>query len=98
MIDAQRSDGRLRLAVQADLTIYQVGELQAAIDAWLADPGDWLLDLSQVPEMDGAGLQWLLYLNQQRQAQGHGLTLGPLSAAVQAVLTLCPGTPLALAE
>ncbi|WP_426153333.1 STAS domain-containing protein [Pseudomonas sp. DC3000-4b1] len=98
MIDVQRGEGRLRLAVQTDLTIYQVGELHAAIGAWLAEPDDWLLDLGQVSEMDGAGLQWLLYLNQQRQARGQRLTLGPLSDAVQAVLAQCPGTPLTPAE
>ncbi len=95
MIRAQQVGEALNVALETELTIYQVGELHTAAQAWLAQPCPWQLDLSQVPEMDGAGLQWLLFLQRHLSTTGHALTLTGASDAVLDVLTLCPGTDLA---
>lgn len=95
MIAAQRADDVLQVALHSELTIYQVGELHAAAQPWLAEGCPWQLDLSQVTEMDGAGLQWLLFLQQHLRAGGHDLAVIAASDAVRDVLQLCPAPGLA---
>lgn len=95
MIVAERAGDALQVTLQSELTIYQVGELHAAVQPWLAQGCPWRLDLSQVAEMDGAGLQWLLFIRQHLRAGGHDLALTAASDAVCDVLQLCPTTGLA---
>jgi anti-sigma B factor antagonist len=95
MIRAQQVGDALSVALDTELTIYQVGELHAAAQAWLAQPCPWQLDLTQVTEMDGAGLQWLLFVRQHLHAAGHSVVIDAASDAVMAVLALCPGLDLA---
>lgn len=96
MIVAERAGDALQVTLQSELTIYQVGELHAATQPWLAEGRTWRLDLSQVAEMDGAGLQWLLFIEQRLRAGGHNLALTAASGAVRDVLQLCPATGLAM--
>lgn len=96
MIVAERAGDALQVTLQSELTIYQVGELHAAAQAWLAQACAWRLDLSQVAEMDGAGLQWLLFIQQRLRAEGHDLALTAASDAVRDVLQLCPATGLVM--
>lgn len=92
MITAQHEGQCLRVAVQTELTIYQVAELHTAASPWLAQPCDWQLDMSEVAEMDGAGLQWLLYVQHCLHDAGHSLVLHAASEDVEHVLQLCPDT------
>jgi len=95
MILAERAGGALHVTLQSELTIYQVGELHAAAQPWLAEGCAWRLDLSQVAEMDGAGLQWLLFVQHRLRVAGHALAIAQASDAVRDVLRLCPDTGLA---
>ncbi|MBD1550755.1 STAS domain-containing protein [Pseudomonas typographi] len=97
MISACPAGEQLNVKLGAELTIYQVGELHTAAQPWLAQPCQWVLDLSQVTEVDGAGLQWLLYLHQHLRRAGHGLVISHASPAVSELLQWCPNTGLALA-
>lgn len=89
MIAAESQNGLTRMAVQGEMTIYTAAELAAAWRPWLANPQSWELDLTQVPEMDGAGLQLLLLAQRELCSAGVALTLIALSPAVEQVLTLC---------
>ncbi|PVZ12500.1 MULTISPECIES: lipid asymmetry maintenance protein MlaB [unclassified Pseudomonas] len=90
MIAFERVGERLQAAVHTELTIYQVAELHSAASPWLAQPCDWALDLDEVPEIDGAGLQWLLHLYHQLRASGHALSVTQASACVAEAMRLCP--------
>ncbi|MEQ7920321.1 STAS domain-containing protein [Xanthomonas sp. WHRI 1810A] len=89
MIVATRQNGITLMAVHGEMTVYTAAELAAAWRPWLADPQSWELDLAQVPEMDGAGLQLLLLVQRELSAAGVALTLIALSPAVEQALTLC---------
>ena len=89
MIVADSQNGVIRMAVQGEMTIYNAAELAAAWRPWLADPQSWELDLAQVPEMDGAGLQLMLLAQRQLASAGVALILIAASPAVEQVLTLC---------
>jgi anti-sigma B factor antagonist len=89
VIIASCQNGMTLMAVQGEMTVYTAAELAAAWRPWLADPQGWELDLAQVPEMDGAGLQLLLLAQRELAAAGVALTLTALSPAVEQVLTLC---------
>jgi anti-sigma B factor antagonist len=87
-----------------DWSIYRAAELQAALQAALAQAGDTLeLDLSGVTELDTAGVQLLMTAKRQAQAQSRSLRLFGHSAAVLDVfdlLNLGPyfGDPLLMAR
>jgi anti-anti-sigma factor len=89
VIVADSHNGLTRIAVQSEMTIYTAAELAAAWKPWLADPQNWDLDLSLVPEMDGAGLQLLLLAQRDLATAGVVLNLIALSSAVEQVLKLC---------
>lgn len=77
------------MAVQGEMTIYSATELAAVWMPWLTDAQSWELDLSDVAEMDGAGLQLLLLAQRELTAAGATLRLTALSPAVEQVLELC---------
>lgn len=89
MIVATHQNGVTLMAVQGEMTVYTAAELAAQWRPWLADPQSWELDLLQVTEMDGAGLQLLLLARRELSAAGATLNLVALSPAVEQVLTLC---------
>lgn len=64
MIISHDEDGSCRVQVGAELNIYQAAECAADLRRLLADPvyaqAQLLLDLSQVQELDTAGLQLLI--------------------------------------
>lgn len=77
-----------RLMLTGELTIYTVGETLAQLRAQLAEQPIRALDLSEVTELDGAGLQVLLWLCDTAQARGQPLRVVAHSAAVAEVLNL----------
>lgn len=89
MIDVRSVDGAMQVAVQSDLTIYTALELHGELRPWLEQPCAWQLDLADVSELDGAGLQLLLMLRQHLTTTGHHLTVTGRSPAVNEALTLC---------
>ena len=75
-----------RLALDANLTIYNVVELkQRLLDAVRA-AGGVELDLSQVAEMDTAGFQLLVLAKRESQRLGHTLRIVAHSPAVLEVI------------
>ena len=78
-----------RLAIAEDLTIYHVLELKQRLMAAL-DENDCLeLDLSQVGEVDTAGLQVLIFAKQEAGRLNKALAIVAHSPAVQHIIDFC---------
>ena len=77
-----------RLMLTGELTIYTVGETLAQLRAQFAEHPIRALDLSEVTELDGAGVQLLLWLRDTAQARGQPLRVVAHSATVAEVLNL----------
>lgn len=84
--DPSHDDDRLVLA--GELTIYTAAETLTRLRAHLAEHRACALDLSAVTELDGAGLQLLLWLQAAARARGGTLRLVAPSPAVAEVLGL----------
>ncbi|HEU5443209.1 MAG TPA: STAS domain-containing protein [Steroidobacteraceae bacterium] len=77
------------LRIEGEMTIYSAAALAQRLTATIADAsGRPRLDLSQVSEIDTAGLQVLLMARKLARARG-GLSVVAASARVQALLRLC---------
>ncbi|QXI31173.1 STAS domain-containing protein [Pseudomonas vanderleydeniana] len=83
-----------RVAVDGELTIYTVAELASALLAQLGAVPRLELDLSQVTEMDGAGLQLLAVIERETGLAGMALSLTGKSQTVAQTLELCRSTAL----
>ena len=75
--------------VSGEMTIYTAAELKQALTPLLYRPQTLELDLSQVSEMDSAGLQLLLAAKKTMQQGGYPLHLVMHSHAVLDALELC---------
>ena len=74
--------------IDGELTIYRAAELASAMKAALADVpggGAFELDLSDVTEMDSAGVQLLLSARRSTQESGRTLRVAGSSPAVAEV-------------
>lgn len=77
------------LALTEDLTIYNAfAQKQTLLDA-LAVTGKLDLDLSQVSEMDTAGLQLLILLKKEAQRAGKQVSIVAHSQAVSSLIDFC---------
>lgn len=76
------------LVIDGELTIYTVAETAARLRPHLTERHVCDLDLSAVSELDGAGLQWLLWLRETQRARGGTLRLVAHSPVVAEVLGL----------
>ncbi|WNB77848.1 STAS domain-containing protein [Methylomonas koyamae] len=86
-VKQQRPDS-VHLAIDGDITIYNVAELRQALSAYLDAVKEIQLDLAGVAEIDGAGVQLLMFLKQEALAKGGELSLARHSEAVVEVLEL----------
>lgn len=77
-----------RVEVAEELTIYHAAQLKEDLLAPLAQAQAIELDLSQVAEIDSAGLQLLVLLKREAAAAGKRLSLVGHSPAVLNVLDL----------
>lgn len=78
------------LRVTGEMTIYRASELARHLLARLAKkPAAARLDLSEVTEIDTAGLQIILMLNRATAATGNRLVIVRPSNCVSEVLALC---------
>ena len=76
------------LRIEGELTIYRAAELAVAMKAALAEVpggGAFELDLSDVTEMDSAGVQLLIAARRSAQESGRTLRLAGSSPAVAEV-------------
>jgi len=79
--------GRFRL--DGDITIYDATILKTELLTALNDGQILEFDLSGVEELDTAGLQLLLMLKAEAQAEGRQVRFVQHSSAVREVLDLC---------
>lgn len=78
-------------AIEGEFSIYRATELATAMQTWMArlQPGEQVaVDLANVTEIDGAGLQLLLSLQHTTGLQSLEFCITDASAAVQEVLVL----------
>jgi len=79
----------LPLSLIEDLTIYHALELKQTLLDALSTTSDLELNLSQVSEMDTAGLQLLILLKKEAQHAGKSVRIVAHSQAVSAVIDFC---------
>jgi anti-sigma B factor antagonist len=75
-----------RMTIQRDLTIYQAETLKAELLAGMMGQTLIELDLSQVAEIDTAGIQLLMLAKRESQQQGQTLSIVAHSPAVRELL------------
>jgi len=85
----ETQDDTAQVSIDGELTIYTATELAAQLLPSLGNTPRMALDLSQVTEMDGAGLQLLLMALREAPKAGTDLTLTGRSKAVTETLELC---------
>lgn len=76
------------VAIAGDLTIYRAAELKPLLLALPAGDAAVELDLSQVDEIDSAGIQLLLLARREAQARARGWRIHATSPAVDEALAL----------
>ena len=78
------------IRVTGEMTVYTASQIkQPLVDAIADAPANIQLDLSDVTELDTAGVQLLLLIYREVLASGRKIQLGPESNIVRDVLTLC---------
>ncbi|MDA8225719.1 MAG: STAS domain-containing protein [Betaproteobacteria bacterium] len=85
-------DARIQLGqfvIEGELTIYRVTELQQTLLDLLRRCDAVDADLSQVNEIDGAGLQWMVAAKREANRQHKPLRFAGHSRPVQEALDLC---------
>ncbi|MDO7896017.1 STAS domain-containing protein [Pseudomonas citrulli] len=82
-------DDTAQVQIDGELTIYTAADLSAQWLPHLGATPRMEVDLSQVTEMDGAGLQLLLMALREAPKAGTQLTLTGRSKAVTETLELC---------
>jgi anti-sigma B factor antagonist len=88
-ISAETKDGVSRLRIAGEMTIYTAADLKAELMTHLAQPGELEIDLSEVSELDSAGLQLLILAKRE----GRAMRLTGHSPAVLDVLDICNLAP-----
>ncbi len=78
-----------RLSIIEDLTIYHVLDLKQRLVGVLAESADLELDLSQVGEMDTAGLQLLIFAKREAARFNKSLSIVAHSPVVQQTIDFC---------
>lgn len=79
---------RCRLGIRDDLSIYHAAGLKQALLEPLSRASEIEVDLSQVAEMDSAGLQLLVLLKREAAAAGKRVSFSGHSPAVIRLLDL----------
>lgn len=78
-----------QLRIEQEMTIYTAAEMKAQLMGVLKKDTEIELDLSQVGEMDTAGLQLLILAKRECLARNGNLRLVSHSPAVLDVLNMC---------
>lgn len=70
------------------ITIYEVANLEARFAEVIAHSQSLDLNLSELDEVDSAGIQWLLSLKQRQEQQGGTLKLSQVPDSISDVFEL----------
>ncbi|MFL1416544.1 lipid asymmetry maintenance protein MlaB [Pseudomonas fildesensis] len=90
-ITSEILDDTVHVRIEGELTIYTVAELAGELLPQMGAAPRLELDLSQVTEMDGAGLQLLAVIQREAGIAGTTLSVTGQSQAVTQALQLCRG-------
>jgi anti-anti-sigma factor len=90
-ITSEILDDAVHVRIEGELTIYTVAELAGELLPQMGAAPRLELDLSQVTEMDGAGLQLLAVIQREAGIAGTALSVTGQSQAVTQALQLCRG-------
>ncbi|MBC3348784.1 MULTISPECIES: lipid asymmetry maintenance protein MlaB [Pseudomonas] len=85
----ETQDDTAQVQIDGELTIYTAADLAAQWLPRLGATPRMALDLSQITEMDGAGLQLLLMVQREAPKAGTRLEITGQSKAVTETLALC---------
>ncbi|MCP1463998.1 MULTISPECIES: lipid asymmetry maintenance protein MlaB [unclassified Pseudomonas] len=88
-ITTETLDDTAHVRIDGELTIYTVAELAAALLPQMGAAPRLELDLSEVTEMDGAGLQLLAVIRREAGIAGTALSVTGQSQVVMQALQLC---------
>lgn len=88
-IRMQTKSGLGQLHIDGEMNIYTAAELKAQLLPHLIQSGELTIDLSQVNELDSAGLQLLILAKREAAQAGAILRLAGHSPAVLEVFDLC---------
>jgi len=88
-ISSTNINGQSLLQIEGDLTIYTAADLKNELMTHMVQPCEREIDLSEVSEMDSAGLQILILAKREAERQGTSLRLTGHSRAVLDVLDMC---------
>ncbi len=102
-IRAEGKNGLYLLHIEGEMSIYTAAELKAQLLPHLALAAELEIDLSEVSEMDSAGLQLLILAKREATRVGTTLRLAGHSRAVLEVFDLCNlaaffGDPLVISD
>jgi anti-anti-sigma factor len=92
-IQAETHDGLSQLRIAGDMTIYTAADLKQELMKHMFQPGELEIDLSEVSEMDSAGLQLLILAKREALHGGRAMRLTGHSRAVLDVLDICNLAP-----
>lgn len=89
VINSKQTNGVLQVSIQDDMTIYTVHELKEAfLNYCNSGVPEVLVDLSDVTELDSAGLQLLLLLKSESKKRAFNLRIVGHSQAIIEVFEL----------
>ncbi|KRP62056.1 STAS domain-containing protein [Pseudomonas orientalis] len=88
-ITTETVDDTARVRIDGELTIYTVAELAGALLPQMGAAPRLELDLSEVTEIDGAGLQLLAVIQREAGVAGIALSVTGQSQVVVQALQLC---------
>ncbi len=75
MFKIVKAKNKVTAKVQGELNIYSSTTMKAELGKFLAESGNLELDLSEVSEIDSAGIQLLVLAKRECKAQHRSLTL-----------------------
>ena len=85
-----KSDAEIfRFAIEGELTIFMAAELREAILPVIARHREIEIDLSQVTEIDGAGLSLMISIKREARNQNTALRFVGHSGAVTEAVDIC---------
>lgn len=88
-IKLKKRKGLRVLQIDGDMTIYTAAELKDELIRHISTPGEMEMDLSNVGEMDSAGLQLLILAKREAARMNNMLSFNRHSRAVLDVINLC---------